>query len=139
MKKAVLLNSELSYIISKLGHKDQIGIGDAGLPIPPGVQRIDLAVSKGIPDFISVLKAILSEQEIEMVIMADEIKEISPDLHNEIISILQSIEMDNGKKIDQYYITHESFKTRLGNCKAIVRTGEFTPYGNIILVSGVVF
>jgi len=139
MKKGDLLNSEISYVISKLGHKDQLAVADAGLPIPSGVQRIDLAVAKNLPGFIPVLKAILSEQKIEMVIMADETKEKSPKLHKEIISILKEKEVENKMEIPIIYITHEAFKTRLGNCKAVVRTGEFTPYANIVLISGVVF
>ena len=51
MKKGVCLNSEISYTISRMGHFDTIAIGDAGLPIPSEVKRIDLAVSPGIPAF----------------------------------------------------------------------------------------
>ena len=37
------------------------------------------------------------------------------------------------------YVPHEEFKKRSSESKAVVRTGEFTPYANIILVAGVVF
>lgn len=139
MKNGTLLNSEISYVIGKLGHKDQLAIGDAGLPIPSNVERIDLAVTKNIPDFLSVFKAVLSEQEVEMVIMADEIKEKNPGIHEEIIKTLKELENQKSKKIEEYYITHESFKTRLPSCRAVIRTGECSPYANIILVSGVAF
>jgi len=139
MKKGELLNSEISYVISKLGHKDQIIVADAGLPIPGSVQRIDLAVTKNLPGFILVLEAVLSEQKIEAVIMAEEIKEVSPVLHDEILEILKRTEKENNAEIKIFYITHESFKTRVINCKAVIRTGEFTPYANIGLISGVTF
>ena len=37
------------------------------------------------------------------------------------------------------HIPHKDFKRRTFEAKAIVRTGEFTPYANVILISGVVF
>lgn len=135
MKKSVLINSELSYCISKLGHKDSIVIGDAGLPVPDGVQRIDLALSEGIPAFIDVLKVVLSEQKVEKIILAEEIKAASSRLHEDILTIC----MEHEKELEIEYIPHEEFKTTTRVCKGAVRTGEFTPYANIILVSGVVF
>lgn len=139
MKKGTLIHSELSYVIAKLGHKDSLVIGDAGLPIPDQVQRIDLAVTEGIPGFLPVLKAILSEQRIEKVILAEEMKEASPTLHKEVLGVLE----DAGKKvnynIEVEYLPHEVFKETTKLCKAAVRTGEFTPYANVILVSAVVF
>ncbi|MHC1724338.1 MAG: D-ribose pyranase [Aminipila sp.] len=135
MKKSMLINSEISYCISKLGHKDCIVIGDAGLPIPDGVKRIDLALSKGIPSFISVLNAVLSEQKIEKIILAEEIKTASPRLHDEILSICTEEESE----LQIEYIPHEVFKNNTVNCKCAIRTGEFTPFANIILISGVVF
>ena len=44
MKKSALLNSELSYLIAKMGHTDTLKVGDCGLPIPQETQRIDLAL-----------------------------------------------------------------------------------------------
>lgn len=139
MKSGILLNSEVSYAIAKMGHKDSLTVADAGLPIPEGVQRIDLAVTKGVPGFLQVLEAILFEQRIEQAIMADEMKTVSAGLHDEIQKMLHRIEEQNGNEIQLVYITHEEFKKRTADSKAVVRTGEFTPYANIILVSGVVF
>ncbi len=64
MKKGILLNSQLSYVISDLGHTQSLTIGDAGLPVPENVEKIDLAVKAGVPDFLSVLSAVLSEQRV---------------------------------------------------------------------------
>lgn len=135
MKKTFLLNSELSYCISKLGHKDSLVIGDAGLPVADGVHRIDLAVSEGIPSFIEVLKAVLSEQEIEKIVLAEEIKTVSPALHKEIVNLCEQAQ----EGLDVEYVPHEAFKQQTSQCKCAVRTGEFTPYANVILISGVVF
>jgi D-ribose pyranase len=37
------------------------------------------------------------------------------------------------------FVSHSDFKARTASARAIVRTGEFAPYANVILVSGVVF
>ena len=139
MKKAVLLNSEISYVISKLGHGDSLVIGDSGLPIPDGVKRIDLAVKKGIPSFLDVLDGVLSEQRIEEVVLAKETKQVSPEIYDSIISMLSDIEKQEGITIRLVEVSHEEFKNLSHDSKAVIRTGEFTPYANILLISGVVF
>lgn len=139
MKKGTLLHSELSYVISKMGHADLLGIGDSGLPIPPQVQRIDLAVTKGLPGLLPVLEAALAEQQVEKVTIALETKEVSPELFQGMMDLLQQCEQQQGKKIQVELVSHETFKETSDGCKAIVRTGEATPYANIILHAGVTF
>lgn len=139
MKKGRLLNSEISYVVSKMGHTDSLTIGDCGLPVPDGVQRIDLAVYKGMPELIPVLKAVLEELFIEKVILAEEIKINNHDLNDEIIHIIKSIEIEENRIIDVEYVPHLEFKKITSSSKAIIRTGEYKSFANIILVSGVTF
>ena len=131
MRKTKLLNSNISLAISKMGHTDTLAIGDCGLPIPKETERIDLALTKGVPSFIESLKTILEELEVEEVLIAKETKEVSPKLFNEISDIIKDTKIS--------FISHEELKRDLKKCKAVVRTGEQTPYANIILKSGVVF
>ena len=135
MKKSRLLNSELSYEIAKIGHTAHITLCDAGLPIPKEVKRIDLAVEAGLPSFIEVLKPILSEMQVEEIILAEEIKEKNPKMLEEIIKSFEEANM-NPKII---WVKHEEFKKITKESQAIVRTGECSPYSNVILKSGVVF
>lgn len=131
MKKSTLINSEISYEISKMGHTDTLVVCDSGLPIPSGVKRIDLALKKGLPTFLDTLDTILEELEVEEVIIAKEIIEASNELYKEIQKRFENITITT--------VAHEDFKVLTKDSKAIVRTGEFTPYANIILKSGVVF
>ena len=139
MKKGVLLNSPISSVISRLGHTDKITIADAGLPIPSSVERIDLALTQGIPDFMSVLQTVTHEMQIEAVMLAEEIKTINPSLFNEILSYLNLLEQEQKKPIQITYVLHEVFKKQRPENKAVIRTGECTPYANIVLFSGVTF
>lgn len=131
MRKTELLNSEISSVISRMGHTDMLAIGDCGLPIPNETKRIDLAIIKNLPTFIDTLKAILLELQIEEVLIATETKDVSPLLFEEIKKEIGNVKIT--------FISHEELKVNLKECKAVVRTGEQTPYANIILKSGVVF
>ncbi|WP_300902707.1 D-ribose pyranase [uncultured Clostridium sp.] len=131
MRKTSLLNSNLSSVISLMGHTDMIAIGDCGLPIPSETKRIDLALVAGVPTFLETLKATLMELEVEEVIIAQETKEVSPNTLSEIEKIIGNTKIT--------FILHEELKLKLKECKAVVRTGEQTPYANVILKSGVVF
>ncbi len=131
MKKTPLLNQAISAVIAGMGHSDALVIADAGLPIPDSVQRIDLAVTEGVPAFGDVLKVVMGELQVERAILAEEIKTKSPDMHTAILHWLGDVPV--------HYVSHEQFKQTTSNAKAIVRTGEFTPYANIILIAGVVF
>ncbi|MGL5650506.1 MAG: D-ribose pyranase [Paraclostridium sp.] len=131
MKKSVLINSEISSVISKMGHTDMLTICDSGLPIPKNVERIDLALKHGIPTFLDTLDTVLEELKVEEVIIACEMEEVSTKLYKEIENRFKDIKITK--------IAHEDFKAVTKDSMAIVRTGEFTPYANIILKSGVVF
>ena len=139
MKKHALLNAPLSHVIATMGHTDQLVVCDAGLPIPAAPERIDLAVSRGIPHFMDVVQAVSEEMQIERVIMAQEFAEVSPALHSDLLAHLDDVAATQGKPILFDYVSHEEFKQITHLSKAVVRTGECTPYANVIFVSGVVF
>lgn len=139
MKKTRLLNSDLSYLVATLGHTDEITICDAGLPIPEGVERIDLALTHGVPGFIQTVETLLSESQIEGVLIAEETKEVSPVLYAQLLEVVKKESESSGKEIHIAYVSHEEFKVRSFDSKAVVRTGECTPYANVIFQTGVTF
>lgn len=139
MKKTTLLNSQLSALVASLGHTDEITLADAGLPVPDHVQRIDLAVSPGLPDLESTFAALLSELQLEAVVLAEEIKTASPALHQRLLAQIASAAQAQARDISVSYLSHTEFKQRNGHSRAVVRTGECTPYANLILCAGVPF
>jgi len=122
-----------------MGHTDTLTIGDAGLPIPNAVKRIDLAVKAGLPAFTDVLETVLTGLCIEKVVLAEEIKEKNPEMYTKIMQILKNYTDETGWKLTMIFVSHEEFKKKTASSKAVVRTGEITPFANIILESGVVF
>ena len=131
MKKTGLLNQPLSALIAGLGHTDSIVITDAGLSIPANIQRIDLAVSAGVPSFLDVMRAVLGEMQISGAIVASELAEHSPLFHAQILKLVDSVLLSE--------VSHSQFLELMPSARAAVRTGEFTPFANIILVSEVIF
>lgn len=134
MKKTPLLNIALSRLIASLGHGDKVVIGDAGLPVPPGVELIDLALTHGVPDFIGTLRVVLSEMQVESHVLAEEILQKKP-------TALTALDVlnDEGALGQRELLSHEQFKVLSRQARAIVRTGECQPYCNIVLVAGVTF
>ncbi|KAA8783628.1 D-ribose pyranase [Paenibacillus sp. 4624] len=132
MKRNGILNSHISKILSDLGHTDQIAIADAGLPVPDGVLKIDLALKLGTPSFREVLDVIAEDMVIEKVIVAREIQEGNPQTLAYLNEKFDSQVIDDSQN-------HERFKALTRQVKAVIRTGEATPYANCILQSGVHF
>lgn len=133
MKRQGILNSDISRVLSYMGHTDCIAIGDCGLPIPDEVERIDLALAFGVPTFMDTLKVVKQDMKIEKIVLAEEIKTANPKVLAEIEELFK------GEDIEVEYVTHVELKKQTKDCKAVIRTGETTPYANIILQSGCIF
>lgn len=133
MKRNGILNSDISRVLSYMGHTDRIAIGDCGLPIPEEVERIDLSLTFGEPKFLRVLELVLADMKVEKIVLAEDIKEQNP-------TVLQGIEaLLAGQNVEVEFVPHTEFKAQTADCRAVIRTGETTPYANIILQSGCIF
>ena len=131
MKIKGVLNQDISRLIASMGHLDKVTICDAGLPIPDYLWRIDLAVTPGLPGFMEVTKAVASELKVQQIILAEELRDKNPKLAQSIKDIF--------KDADVVYVPHDEIKKLSTESRAIIRTGECTPFANVILVSGVIF
>lgn len=135
MKRNGILNADISRVLSYMGHTDTLAIGDCGLPIPEETERIDLALKPGVPSFMETLKEVAKEMKIEKVVLAEEIREKNPKIEGEILALVK--EMDIPCEI--VYVSHVDLKAQTKTCRAVIRTGETTPYANVILQSACLF
>ena len=135
MKKHGIVNSDISRVLSYMGHTDTIAVGDCGLPVPDETERIDLALTLGKPGFMEALKAVSEDMKVEKIVLAEEIKEKNPAILREIKELFQVLE--TGFNVE--FVSHEELKKQTKQCRAVIRTGETTPYANIILQSGCIF
>ncbi|MCL1994048.1 MAG: D-ribose pyranase [Spirochaetes bacterium] len=131
MKKGGILNPAIMSALAGIGHTEYLVIADSGLPLPAGVEVIDLSLTKGVPSFLQVLEAVQQEFVIESYVLAKEMPEKSNPLYLQTVETLA--------ELPRRLVSHEEFKKLLGSAYAIIRTGEATPYANVILVGGVDF
>jgi D-ribose pyranase len=127
MKKTGIINGPISAVIAHLEHSDMLTIADAGLPVPDTTQRIDLALKPGVPGFLETLEVVLTEMFVEKAYVSEDILTVSPHIHTGIRELL-------GVPVET--LPHADFKKLTGSSKAVIRTAEFTPFANVILVAG---
>ena len=132
MKKCGHLNREVSRVLARMGHTDSLVIADCGLPVPEGVECIDLSIALGNPTFLGVLDSILADFKAARAVFASEAKE-----HNPAIAARASYLAHEQVQVE--FVTHETLKNLMRQARAVIRTGEATPYANVLLYSGVIF
>ncbi len=123
MKKGLLLNRALSDLVAACGHVDEIVVADAGMPAPPGVRVIDLALMRGVPSFWQVLEALRSELVIEGVVIAEE---TSAGLLTKMTAELACFDTTGGAALRIERASHEALKDRSQRARAFVRTNLLT-------------
>ena len=129
MIKQGIFHPQLLRVMGELRHRDTLVIGDAGLPIPKGVERIDLGWKAGSPGYLEVLEEILKYLVVEQATFAEEAKTVSSEFHKKALSLLP-------ENLPLRYIPHTELKKESESAKAIILTGEFTGYTNVILTCG---
>ena len=86
---------------------------------------------------MEVLREVGADMKIEKIVLAEEIKSQNPEVLQEIEQFFA--ENETGFKPKVEFVLHSDLKQMTKTCKAVIRTGETTPYANIILQSGCIF
>ena len=132
MYKMGVLNSNINRVLGELGHTDTVCIGDCGLPVPAGVEKIDLALRQGQPGFWDVFEVVAGDMKVERVTAAEELAAQNPELWEKILAFL-------GPEVECRLVPHSRFKEESAACRAVIRTGEATPFANVILTAACIF
>lgn len=125
-----ILNAELSHAIASMGHTDVLMVVDAGFPIPADAWRIDLALTRGVPELRTVLETVHDDLVPERVLYADDVPEMNPDLD----AFLRDLYAGSGAELET--AAHEEILGYGEQAKAIVRSGDFVPWGNVVIQCG---
>ena len=133
MKKTGVLNPQLARIIASMGHTDRLVVCDSGLPIPRSAEVVNLALTKNVPRFLETVRVVMEEMKVDEAVVAKELVQQGDGIYQKLVELLPGVKMRQ--------VPHEEFKrlTTGGGTIAFVRTGEATPYANVILESGVTF
>lgn len=128
MKKIGIINAPISTVIAHLEHTDMLTIADAGLPVPSSTQRIDLALKPGVPGFLETVEVVLTEMCVEKAYVSEDILTKSPHIYDGLKELMGDLPIET--------LPHMEFKKLTSSTKAVIRTAEFTPFANVILVAG---
>lgn len=129
MRRAGILNRHLAGALAELGHGDLVLVCDAGMPIPRGPRVVDLAFRAGVPSFSEVLDGLLAELVVEGATAAKETRRANP----------AAAALLDGRIPALRLVPHERLKRLSGGARLVVRTGEASPYANVLLRCGVFF
>lgn len=129
MKELGILNRDIAVVISEQGHGDLLMVVDAGFAIPRDAEVIDLSLKENVPRVMDVLDELSRYFSVEKIYMSEETREISP-------SHFKKVSAAFGDLVEVETMAHKDLKEKSREVKAVIRTGDFTAYGNVILVSG---
>jgi len=129
MKEVGMLNGQIDSALNRQGHMDLMMVVDAGFPCPDHVELIDVAIAEGVPGILDVLAELRKYHSVEKVVMAEETRQHNP-------SYFEKAAKSFGDDVELEVIPHTELKQRSHHVKTIIRTGDFTAWGNIMLVSG---
>ena len=132
MKRFGILNHRLASAVTKMGHDDIMIVCDAGFPVDHNEadKVIDVSLVPGVPDLVTVLKALRQELWVERLAM----KEAAPSGNPRIYQAVQDVFPDalSGTMPNEWF--HED---GYAAAKYIVRTAAWLPYGDVALWSGI--
>ena len=109
-----MLNSNLKYMLARMGHRDLLAVTDAGYNIPRDMETVDVALLPNVPTIMQVIEAIQLEVPIEAVYLAEEIKVQAPDILEAYRAHFPDIEFQ--------FLPHvPDFDQLVGTCKGAAR------------------
>lgn len=129
MKETGILNRDLAKFLAAQGHQDRMMVCDAGFAIPDSIPVVDLSLMKDVPLIDQVLEELSRHFSVEKIVMAEETKNISSGKFEKVREIL-------GRNLEVEIIPHSRLKEMSHDVKFVIRTGDFTAYSNVILISG---
>src|ERR1700679_1630543 len=125
MKRCGHLSRDVSRVLARMGHTDSLVIADCGLPVPDGVECIDLSIALGDPSFLRVLDSVLADFKAERAVFAAEAEEYNG-------AVVARAALLSSRQVKVEFVAHETLKNLSRQARAIIRTGEATPYANVL-------
>lgn len=123
-----IINPGINSLLSRVRHTNTLIISDRGFPNMAGVETIDISLVAGIPRVIDVLRAIRMNFNCAKGVMAAEFREVnSAETQRSYEELLEGVSIA--------WEPHASLKARAPGVIGIIRTGDTTRFGNILLES----
>jgi D-ribose pyranase len=129
MKEIGIINRGIAKIISEQGHHDRLMVVDAGFAIPTEIEVVDVSLGVNMPMVSDVLHELKNFFSVEKIILAKQTQDSNPTFFKEVMKVWS-------ENMETELVDHTDLKEMAKKVKAVIRTGDFTAFGNVLLVSG---
>lgn len=128
MLKTGILNPHINSLLARVRHTNTLVIADRGFPFWPQIETVDITLIDDLPRVLEVLAAIRGNFNIGHAFMAEEFRATNkPEVQAAFERGLAGIPLE--------FEPHIDFKKRVPHAIGLIRTGDTTPYANMILES----
>jgi D-ribose pyranase len=128
MIQSGILNPAVLSLIARIRHTNTLVISDWAFPYWPQIETVDISLTMGIPTVLDVLDLLQQNFKIGRIWQAEEF--VACNSADTVDRFAKSF-----GKIPLTREPHVDFKKRVPHAIGLIRTGDPTPYGNIILES----
>jgi len=123
-----ILNPAINSLLSRIRHTNTLVIADRGFPYWPMIETVDISLVDGVPRVLEVLAAIRGQWRCGAAFMAEEFKSANE-------SATQQQFLTGLEGVPLTFEPHLVFKKRVPAAIGLIRTGDTTPYANMVLES----
>ena len=128
MLKTGILNPHVLNLLARFRHTNTIVIADRGFPSWPQIETVDISLVDDVPTVLQVLSAVRAQCVVGKAWMAKEFLGA-----NDRRTRARFVTALKGASLS--FEPHVDFKKRVPNAIGLIRTGDATPYANVILES----
>ena len=130
-----ILNPDVLHLLARIRHTNTLVIADWAFPYWDEVETVDITLCRGIPTITDLLDLLHDNFKVGRIWQAEEFLTTNP---TETIGKYET--SFNGFKglypsVEVTRLPHNDFKKLVPNAIGLIRTGDTTAYGNIILES----
>ena len=128
MLKTGILNPRILELLARIRHTNTLVIADRGFPFWPQIETVDISLVDDVPSVLQVIAAVRGSCVIGKAWMAKEFLKANDDrTRARFVSALKGASVK--------FEPHVDFKKRVPTAIGLIRTGDTTQYGNVILES----
>jgi D-ribose pyranase len=130
-----ILNPDVNHLLSRIRHTNTLVIADWAFPYWNEIEVIDLSLTKGIPLITDLLEVLKDNFKVGQIWQAEEFLSTNPaetcSLYDQKFAAFKGLHPD----LQVTRLPHNDFKKLVPNAIGLIRTGDPTAYGNVILES----
>jgi D-ribose pyranase len=130
-----ILNPDILHLLARVRHTNTLVIADWAFPYWDEIESVDISLARGIPTITDLLDLLHDNFKVGRIWQAEEFLTTNPP--EAIAKYESSFSGFKGlhPELEVNRLPHNDFKKLVPNAIGLIRTGDTTAYGNIILES----